>query len=446
MQCVRNLVVAVTLCGVLLIVSTADARWSSTKVVSEESDVRSLKPSLDVDPDGAVHMAWYDDAGTSEEWDVFYRRGTRADCWRGWFFKWSPVEVLSAESNRQCEFPCLCSSPDGVVHVVWGDGSTRISYRRHDPGTGWSATETVLPYTPNFAPSSIAMGAGSDGEPHVLWLQWPQGSPPGIVGDIFYSSREPGTGWTSPVAVTSDVTAGAYSSCLDVAEDGSVHIAWEGSAGGDWDLFYRRRNPAGQWSAAEIVSAETDGDPTDPALKIGPDGIVHVVWAEWSEYGNSGRDWDIFYRRHEQSAGWSKTEVVSTAGSGWSAIPSLDVDADGIVHIAWYDDSDHAGSEDDPDIFYRQYGLESGWSEIQVISGESTGNSRNPSLGVASDGTVHIAWEDGTDLCDSGSDRDIFYRGSESPPYCIGAVGIALAMAIFIAAILYARRRARSNG
>ncbi len=51
-----------------------------------------------------------------------------------------------------------------------------------------------------------------------------------------------------------------------------------------------------------------------------------------------------------------------------------------------------------------------GWTSTEVVSTESTGNSYDPSLGVGSDGTVHITWTDDTDYDGSGTDDDILYK------------------------------------
>ena len=48
------------------------------------------------------------------------------------------------------------------------------------------------------------------------------------------------------------------------------------------------------------------------------------------------------------------TEVVSTESTDDSKFPSLAVDPDGNIHVAWHDDTDYGGSGTDFDVFYKR--------------------------------------------------------------------------------------------
>ncbi len=102
----------------------------------------------------------------------------------------------------------------------------------------------------------------------------------------------------------------------------------------------------------------------------------------------------------------STTEVVSTESNDTSYEPSLAVASDGNIHIAWMDDTDFIGAGADWDIFYKWSVAGSGWSAPEVVSTESTSNSSYPSLAVDSSGNVHIAWQDWTDYNGAGADWD----------------------------------------
>ncbi|MFA5102676.1 MAG: PKD domain-containing protein, partial [Candidatus Thermoplasmatota archaeon] len=103
-------------------------------------------------------------------------------------------------------------------------------------------------------------------------------------------------------------------------------------------------------------------------------------------------------------------EVVSTESTSYSSDPSLFVDSSGTVHVAWEDETDYGGSGSDPDIFYKRKPSGGSWTVTELVSTESTSYSWYPSLFVDSSGTVHVAWDDATDYGGSGSDRDIFYK------------------------------------
>jgi ribosomal protein L31 len=145
-------------------------------------------------------------------------------------------------------------------------------------------------------------------------------------------------------------------------------------------------------SITEVVSTESTGNSYMPSLIVDSNGNIHVTWHDNTDYAGAGTDADIFYKRYELGVeNWTTTEVVSTESTAGSYSPSLAVDSDGNIHIAWHDRTDYAGSETDDDIFYKRYEVGVGWSTTEVISTESTDTSSHTSLTVDSNGNIHVA-------------------------------------------------------
>jgi hypothetical protein len=109
------------------------------------------------------------------------------------------------------------------------------------------------------------------------------------------------------------------------------------------------------FAALNVVSTESTASSSDPSLAVGPDGTAHIAWYDYTDYGSSGSDSDIFYKKRTSSGAWSTTEVVSTESTGSSTAPSLAVGPDGTAHIAWTDSTDYGGSGSDSDIFFKIY-------------------------------------------------------------------------------------------
>ena len=173
------------------------------------------------------------------------------------------------------------------------------------------------------------------------------------------------------------------------------------------------------WSITEVVSTESTEDSWRPSLMVDSGDVVHVTWMDYTDYGGSGQDWDIFYKYKNGGGSWSATEVVSTESRYLSEFPSLMVDSGDVVHVTWMDKTGYGGSGSDLDIFYKYKTSSGSWSNTEVVSTESTGYSYYPSLHVDSSGTVHVTWYDYTDYGGSGSDGDIFYKyksGGNQPP------------------------------
>ena len=66
------------------------------------------------------------------------------------------------------------------------------------------------------------------------------------------------------------------------------------------------------WTTTEIVSTESTSNSQYLSLSVVVDGTVHLAWEDYTDYGGSGTDWDVFYKRYVPGIGWTTTEVVST--------------------------------------------------------------------------------------------------------------------------------------
>jgi hypothetical protein len=342
--------------------------WSTTEVVSTESTDNSFVSSLWVDDIGTVHVAWHDHTnygGSSGTSHIFYKYKPIGG-------SWSTTEVVSTESTSSSEQPSLMVDNEGTIHIAWMDDS-------------------------NYD------GGGYD------------------TYDVFYKYKPAGGSWSITEVVSTESTNYAWWPSLWVDDECTVHVAWEdwtnyGGSGSDTDIFYKYKPSGGSWSTTEVVSTESTGFSEQASLMVDGDGTVHVAWDDGTSYGGSGSDYDIFYKYKSSGGSWSTTEVVSTESTDVSERPSLKVDCNGTVHVAWEDLTDYGGSgSSDMDIFYKYKPSSGSWSTTEVVSTESTDTSWWPSLMVGGDGTVHVSWMDLTNYGGSGSDRDVFYKYKASP-------------------------------
>ena len=212
--------------------------------------------------------------------------------------------------------------------------------------------------------------------------------------------------------VSTESTDDSLFPSLAVDSDGNIHVAWYdytdyGGSDTDVDVFYKAKI-GGSWTSTEVVSTESTGDSDYPSLAVDSDGNIHVAWRDYTDYGGAGTDVDVFYKA-KIGGSWAFTEVVSTESTGASYHPSLAVDPDGNIHVAWQDDTDYDGSGTDVDVFYKVK-IGGSWTSTEVVSTESTDGSSSPSLAVDPDGNIHVAWYDYTDYGGAGTDADVFYK------------------------------------
>jgi parallel beta-helix repeat protein len=395
--------------------------WTTTEVISTDSTGTSYTPSLASESDGTVHIAWSDNTnydGSGSDYDIFYKKyvpGTG----------WSITEVVSTESTSGSFDPSIAIGLDGIVHIAWIDSTNYhysgidydVFYKRWVFETGWTTTEVVSTESiDNSENPSIAIG--SDGTVHVTWQDYTDYGGSGSDCDIFYKKYMNGVGWTTTEAVSTESTSNSYAPSLAVGSDGTVHITWEdetnyGSSGTDKDILYKKWVMSAGWSTTEVVSTESTGASYRSSLDVRLDGSVHISWTDTTDYDGAGSDNDIFYRSWKLDKGWSTTEVVSTESTGSSFFSSLAIDPEGTVHITWQDSTDYDGSGFDYDIFYKRLVCSNGWTPTEVISTESTSGSYLPCLAVCSDGIIHIAWYDNTNYGGSGADQDIFFKSGK---------------------------------
>ncbi|MCG3254999.1 MAG: hypothetical protein KAU62_02840, partial [Candidatus Heimdallarchaeota archaeon] len=223
---------------------------------------------------------------------------------------------------------------------------------------------------------------------------------------------------TTEVVSTELIWNSAYPSiAVDTFEN--VHVAWidwtdYAGSGTDSDIFYRCWNATtNSWEPIVVVSTESSDTSLKTSIAADSAGNVHIAWEDITDYDSCGTDRDIFYKRWEASnASWTTTEVLSTESTNQSREPSLAVDTLGNIHIVWDDETDIAGAGNfNTDIFYKRWNASSTiWTTTEVVSAESVSNSWKPSLDTDSKGNVHVAWHEYTNYAGSGYDNDIFYK------------------------------------
>ncbi len=236
------------------------------------------------------------------------------------------------ESPETAPGPAMAISPDNQIHLAWADkrtGTWDVYYARStDGGASFSTPIAVVTDAKAAARGHPALAMSPDGQVHITWEDQRSGD-----WDICYARSDDGETFSSPVQVNDDATdTDQARPALAVGRDGSVHVAWQDSRSGDWDIYTARSTDGGTSFGANVrANDEARSQQEDPVIGVDSQGRVHVAWAD----RQSGA-WAIHYTRSE-GAGFGQSQAV---GSGLIAdlankLPSLTVADDDSVHLAW---------------------------------------------------------------------------------------------------------------
>ena len=333
---------------------------------------------------------------------------------------------ISNNSGRSW-YSSLAIAQDGSPYVAWDDnsgGSTDIYVRRWS-GSSWvevgagSASGGGISISNSGSSGLSSLAIAPDGTPYVAWDY------SGDEDEEIYVRRWNGSSWeevgagsASGGGISNNSGDSAWPSAA-VAPDGTPYVAWHDSSSGDWEIYARRWNGS-SWEEVGAGSASGGGisnssEAAWPSMAVAPDGTPYVAWEDWS----SG---DEIYVRRWNGSSWVEVGAGSASGggisnnSGISEVPSVAVAPDGTLYVAW---DDNSGG--DYEIYVRRWNGSS-WEEVGAGSAsgggisDNSGSSAWPSMAVAPDGTPYVAWHD-----NSGGDWEIYMRrwGGSGATYSI---------------------------
>lgn len=276
---------------------------------------------------------------------------------------------------------------------------------------GATAFAAKTPVIHDIAPGSRPdITADEKGHLHVAYEGFKTGSK---VQEIFYvESSDDGATWTSPVNISKTPGTSSHPD-MEIEHSGAIDVVWSDSTPGVKypDIFFSRSTDGGKSWIQPVDIATTPGKSSDPCLDIGPDNSIHVAWCDTSTGDNNQ---DIYYS-YSVDCGktWGKNstfpdqDISSTPGA--STEPTIAVDDEGIVHVAWVDTSSKNQS---PQIYYAQKTKDS-WTKAANVS-KTSGVAFHPNIDCGK-GKVFLAWSDNSNksknpqiLCMVGNRRGEF--------------------------------------
>ena len=332
------------------------------------------RPQVAVDRRGAATVAWSQAyAGT-----VRVRAVTRSASGQ-----WSSPRWLSSKGKLGVN-PRLATSPAGTV-LTWQQGrpfgDPRLLSRYRPRGGGWGPTERLDEKRFVQLGSADAV-VDPGGRAVVTWDEERQSRC--CAGRVRVATYLPGTGWS--VATLFRRSNHSHQPEIDLADDGTVTIAWE-----DYDkILVSHLPPGGAWTAPEqVVVLGESVAPDLVGVGTTDSGGTVVGWTRLDL--RSGRRGDVLSVQETPGASWSRERVSKPAGEPYLTpfFPALAVDERGGATMTWQ------VQVADPRGWYRVYArhrLPDGTWQPATRLGRVTSSE---SLGVDDRGTVTALWLEG---------------------------------------------------
>ena len=311
-----------------------------------------------------------------------------------------PEEVLSLATVNGAT-PMLLVTPGGERVVSWvaePDSATPSRlYFSINGGTG--AVSGVLadplgavePH--GEAPPQLA--AGSDGAVFALYTVGKE-----VPGQRFPASAlrfarsdDGGRTWSEPVSVNEGATFGSHNfHSLLAAPGGVVYASWLSSVEGNSGVWIRRSNDGGRtWGPSQGVHLEPTCPCCRTSLAAGPDGSLYAAWRKI--FPGDVRD-IVVARSTDGGLTWSPP--VRPREDGWvfpgcpHAGPSLRVAADGSLHVAWW-----TGKSGEAGVYYARSDDGGATFTAAPIATAEHSSPAHVQLALLAGRRVAVAWDDG---------------------------------------------------
>jgi hypothetical protein len=346
-----------------------------------------------------VHVVWAEQDGPNLNYRIYTRRleaGT-------WTASERIVDYLATDPGATggAKYPALAAIPGGELHLFWHDyriggiDNIELFTKVRPAGGAWDPSRSAeLRLTTTLHPEALGdnsyvpvPAAAPDGTLHVAWYDFRFD---GQYAEIFSKTRPPAGAWdvtpgdSADTRVSNDPDASELPAAgTDAA--GNLHVVWK--SGSDAVRYARRDASSGTWSVSSAVSADTAVVSGAPALTVGGDDAVHVVWPDGREGGRA-----LWTRVRNPTGTWSNEFRLTPPAEGADE-PSLDTAPDGTIHLVWHDGRVSLFA---PQVFHRQLTAGGSWdvsgaSDTRVSLGAQP--AVRPSVLVAGD-RIFVLWKD----------------------------------------------------
>jgi hypothetical protein len=278
---------------------------------------------------GRIHAIWYH-AYANGSAVIYYGVKNATAGAGGWTVR--PIPVTETDSTLPYKVDDLAIGPNNRVYVIWGRNNIGVRLTYSDDGVHWAAPEEVPGPFSNTA-ADFGLGVSTQGVVIVGWFD---------RNSYDILTRMKINGAWGPLTNISDrgFLTNSYTPRFAAAPDGGLRVIWNEEdpnqrngvcgARGCRDIWYREWSPVTGWDRHLVQLFRSPGETNGYAISVDAAGVSHIVFDDDSH--RPARDTTIYYVRGQGTTFTAPQPVVPQFGLANGRFP--DVDANGnAVHV-----------------------------------------------------------------------------------------------------------------
>ncbi len=357
----------------------------SIRVDDDTTGRNQLLPSLAADPAGNIYVAWEDlrNFGVTGKWDIYFSKSTDGGT------TWSTNVKVSDDNPTHPGYPSLDVDAYGNIYVAWEDDRSGVNIyfaMSTDGGETWTNPNVKVNDSTPTGHYNPSLAADDSGNIYVTWSDERYD-----ISDIYFAmSTDKGSTWTTPnVRVNSPPDGMQLMSCVAADDSGTIYAVWDDDRTGMRRVYFARSIDSGTtWSGNVRVSDTASLFTNYPSIDVDGEGTIYVAWDD-----GRGGDMDIYFSKSTDSGvTWTDPNVrVNDWAPRDQYMSSLTVDEPGNVYVAW---TDMRRGTDDYDVYFA-LSTDRGntWTDPNIRVNDSlTVFAQWPSLDVGDGGEIYISF------------------------------------------------------
>lgn len=192
---------------------------------------------------------------------------------------------------------------------------------------------------------------------------------------------------------------------------GNIWAVWHAGPVGSRDIYIAKLAPGEDAFGVSLPLMTHSADQSNPAIAIGTDDRLYVVWQDNRQAGdNALGQWDIYLSTSLDGATWSVETRVNDPNESNQINPAIVVDTNtpNGAHVVWQDD--HAGHQD---IYIASSSDGFSTKTVSQITNDPL-DQTEPAIAVDSSHTIYVLW---TDARNPANGFDIYGAASNAGPW-----------------------------